>query len=116
MVGRVAVYDGWVADGNGYTIPLSYHVELDGITEDESAFDGWILGRGEEALDVKGVSQATLSLKQGAMHDEIGEPVRTPQGIFWGEICLKLEDGNVINLGQRLTEAASGSGQDRGLV
>ncbi len=29
MVGRVAVYDGWAADGNGYTIPLSYRVETE---------------------------------------------------------------------------------------
>ena len=112
MVGRVAVYDGWAADGNGYTIPLSYRVELDGITADKGAFDGWILGRGEVSLEVKGVSQAVLSLKQGAMHNEIGEPVRTPQGVFWGEICLELEDGKAINLGQRLKEAASDSGQD----
>ena len=105
MVGRVAVYEGWAADGNGYTIPLSYRVELDQITADEGAFDGWILGRGEVALDVKGVSQAVLSLKQGVMHNEIGEPVRTPQGVFWGEICLELEDGNVVNLGRMMKEA-----------
>ena len=97
MVGRVAVYDGWAADGDGYTIPLSYRAEVDGITAEERAFDGWILGRGEVSLDVAGASQAVLSLQQGAMHNEIGEPVRTPQGVFWGEICLELEDGSIID-------------------
>lgn len=105
MVGRVAVYDGWAADGDGYTIPLSYRVELDGATAEEEAFDGWILGRGEVSLDMAGASQAVLSLKQGAMHNEIGEPVRTPQGVFWGEICLELEDGSIIDLGQCMKEA-----------
>ncbi|MCM1175283.1 MAG: hypothetical protein NC341_09555 [Blautia sp.] len=102
MVGRVAVYDGWAADGNGYTIPLSYRVDLDGTEADSGAFDGWILGRGEVSLDVKGASQAVLSLKQGIMHNETGNPVKTPQGVFWGEICLELEDGTVLNLGQSL--------------
>lgn len=111
MVGRVAIYEGWVADGNGYTIPLSYRVDLDGTKVDSGEFDGWILGRGEVSLDVKGVSQAILSIKQGIMHNEIGEPVKTPQGIFWGEICLELEDGTVLNLGQilkSLTEQCTG--------
>lgn len=105
MVGRVAVYEGWAAAGNGYTIPLSYRVELDGTEADLGEFDGWILGRGETSLDVKGISQAILSLKQGIMHNEIGEPVRTPQGVFWGEICLELEDGTTLNLGQSLKAA-----------
>lgn len=111
MVGRVAVYDGWAADGNGYTIPLSYSVEVDGITSDSGQFDGWILGRGEIAVDVKGASCVALSLEQGVMHNEIGEPVRTPQGVFWGEICLELKDGSIINLGRCMKEA-SDSGQD----
>lgn len=111
MVGRVAVYDGWAADGNGYTIPLSYRVEVDGITSDSGQFDGWILGRGEIAVDVKGASCVALSLEQGVMHNEIGESVRTPQGVFWGEICLELKDGSIINLGRCMKEA-SDSGQD----
>lgn len=114
MVGRVAIYEGWAADGDGYTIPLSYRVELDGEIADQDAFDGWILGRGEVSLDVKGVSQAVLSVSQGVMHNEIGEPVITPQGVFWGEICLELEDGTMWNLGQCLGEAQAGAQSAKG--
>ena len=109
MVGRVAVYEGWAAEGNGYTIPLSYRAQVDGVTAASGAFDGWILGRGEISLDVKQAARVSLILRQGAMHNEIGEPVRTPQGVFWGEICLELADGTVINLGQCLRgELAAG--------
>lgn len=104
MIGRVAVYDGWAADGDGYTIPLSYRLELDGQTCEEGAFDGWILGRGEISADVRGAKRAALVLKQGCMHDEIGRPVQTPQGVFWGEICLELENGETLNLGKCLKE------------
>ena len=38
------------------------------------------------------------------MHDEIGRPVQTPQGVFWGEICLELENGEILNLGKCLKE------------
>lgn len=102
MVGRVAVYDGWAADGNGYTIPLSYELKLDGEEADRGAFDGWILGRGELEADVSRSSCVELSLSQGTMCDEIGNPVKTPQGVFWGEICLELKDGTRINLGRCL--------------
>lgn len=104
MVGRVAVYDGWAADGNGYTIPLSYRLEVDGKTVDSGEFDGWILGRGELSADVRGASQAVLALRQGTSHNELDNPVTTPQGVFWGEICLELEDGRILNVGQCLRE------------
>ncbi len=104
MIGRVAVYDGWAADGNGYTIPLSYRLELDGQTCEEGAFDGWILGRGKLDADVRGTDTASLILNQGCMHDEIGRSVQTPQGVFWGEICLELENGEILNLGKCLKE------------
>ena len=104
MVGRVAVYDGWAADGEGYTIPLAYRLELDGKTVESGEFDGWILGRGELSADVHGVSQAVLILRQGTGQNELGDQVTTPQGVFWGEICLELEDGTVINVGKYLQE------------
>lgn len=104
MTGRVAVYEGWAADGNGYTIPLSYRVDLDGEAASSGEFDGWILGRGEVSVDVTGVAEAKMSLRQGCRYNEIGEPVRTPQGVFWGEICLELADGRLLNLGQCLKE------------
>lgn len=105
MVGRVAVYEGWAADGNGYTIPLSYELEADGERRDGGAFDGWILGRGELEADLSGYSVIALTLLQGRMQDEIGNPVKTPQGVFWGEIRLTLEDGTSLDLGACLSGA-----------
>lgn len=107
MVGRVAVYSGWAADVSGYTIPLSYQLKKDGEIAGQGAFDGWILGRGEIDVDISGAQQIELTLRQGCMYNEIRDPVKTPQGVFWGEICLELEDGSVLNLGQCLAEQNS---------
>lgn len=104
MVGRVAVYEGWAADGDGYAIPLAYRLELDGRAADSGAFDGWILGRGELSADVRGVSSVTLALRQGDSQNEVGASVPTPQGVFWGEILLELADGTVLNVGQCLRD------------
>lgn len=104
MVGRVAVYDGWAADGDGYTIPLACRLELDGKAADSCEFDGWILGRGELSADVRGVSRAELILQQGTTQNEMGNQVTTPQGAFWGEICLELENGDILNVGRILQE------------
>ncbi|MCI9457938.1 MAG: extracellular solute-binding protein [Oscillospiraceae bacterium] len=91
-------------DGNGYAIPLSYRLDLDGRTADSGEFDGWILGRGEVSADVRGISKAVLALRQGGSQNEIGNPIPTPQGVFWGEICLELEDGTTLNLGKCLKD------------
>lgn len=102
MIGRVAVYDGWAADAGGYTIPLSYRMEADGTVAGEGAFDGWILGKGEAEALVEGVSFVALAVRQGCMYNEIGREVPTPQGVFWGEICLERKDGQILNIGQCL--------------
>ena len=107
MTGRVAVHTGWAADGNGYTIPLAYRAEADGRVLEKGEFDGWILGRGEIDAEIRGASVITLSVRQGVMHDEIGREVKTPQGIFWGEIRLVLEDGMEIDLGKYLKKEES---------
>lgn len=107
MVGRVAVYTGWAADVSGYTIPLSYQVKTNGAVAAQGAFDGWILGRGEIDADIRSAQRIELTLRQGCMYNEIKDPVKTPQGVFWGEICLELADGRVLNLGECLAEAGS---------
>lgn len=104
MVGRVAVYDGWPADGNGYTIPIAYRLEVDGEERDGGAFDAWILGRGEVSADVRGAKAAVLALRQGESTNELNDPVRTPQGIFWGEIGIELENGEKMDLGALLAD------------
>ena len=104
FVGRVAVYDGWPASGNGYTIPLAYRVEGDGRVLREGSFNGWILGRGEIDEDISGLRELKLFLKQGESHDELGKPVKTPQGCFWGEILLEMDDGSAVNIGELLKE------------
>lgn len=104
MIGRVAVYEGWAAAGSGFTIPLAYRIEADKKTIESGEFDGWILGRGEIEADITGKNQIALILKQGCMRNEIGNEVQTPQGVFWGEVCLTLADGRTLNLGQCLQE------------
>lgn len=96
MVGRVAVYSGWAADGTGYTIPLEYRVEADGRCLEQGAFDAWILGRGECDLEIEGVRQLRLTVKNGVRYNEAGREVRTPQGLFWGQADIVLRDGSRI--------------------
>lgn len=117
MVGRVAIYDGWAAAADGYTIPLSYRAEGDGVCLAQGAFDGWILGRGEIDAPLKGVKRLSFHLRQGCRYDEIGKEVKTPQGCFWGSILLHLADGAVLDAGTLLREnkmSASFQNVDRG--
>lgn len=108
MIGRVAVYDGWAADGNGYTIPLKYQMRgTDCSLLAEGAFDGWILGREEVNLDVTGEKEIVLSLQQGCRFSELGKVVTTPQACFWGQILLTLGDGSQIDVGQELAQENS---------
>ena len=103
MVGRVAIYDGWAAHGNGYTIPLKYAVKAeDGRVLAQGSLDGWILGRGEIDVPLNGVKRLSFCLRQGRRQDEIGQPVDTPQGCFWGEVLLHQKDGAVLNVGKAL--------------
>lgn len=106
IVGRVAIYDGWAADGSGYTIPLSYRVECDGTTRTEGAFDGWILGRGEIDVDLTGVRNLSLVLKQNDISSENKDFVCTPQGCFWGEAVIQLKDGACIDIGLLIRDGA----------
>ena len=100
MIGRVPIYHGWAASANGYTIPLAYHVDLDGCRMQEGEFDGWILGREEIKVSLKEGTKLALCVGQGLRYDETNNPVVTPQGIFWGEIRLTLEDGMSVNVGE----------------
>ncbi|MDO4325873.1 MAG: hypothetical protein Q4E24_07560 [bacterium] len=98
MIGRVAVYSGWAADNSGYTIPLKYRVEADGMILADEAFDAWILGRGECDFDVTGKETLRLIVKNGVRYDEAQRSVQTPQALFWGEANLICRDGSVRKL------------------
>ena len=98
MVGRVAVYSGWAADGNGYTIPLEYRVEADGCCLDRGRLDAWILGRGECRLNISGVKQLRLTVKNGERYNEAGQEIRTPQALFWGQADIILKNGDTVPL------------------
>lgn len=106
IVGRVAVYDGWAADGTGYTIPLAYRVEGDGRVLAQGAFDGWILGRGEVDVDLTGVRELSLVLKQEDISSENRDFVCTPQGCFWGEAVIVFRDGSSVDIGAWIRENA----------
>lgn len=106
IVGRVAIYDGWAADGTGYTIPLAYRVEGDGDVLAKGAFDGWILGRGAIDVDLKVVRELSLVLKQNDISSENRDSVRTPQGCFWGEAIIIFKDGTSVDIGAWIRENA----------
>ena len=98
MLGRVAT-DNW-----GYSIPMDFRVAADGETLHADTLNGWILGRREFAVDVAGRKELVLGLKQGYREDEIGRPIDTPQGCFWGSVVLEKADGTCIELGQMMQE------------
>lgn len=98
MLGRVAT------DCRGYTIPLEYTVQADGEIMASGAFNGWILGRREFEVDLRGRSELVLALKQGYREDEIGRPVGTPQACFFGSAELEFADGRRAELGEILRE------------
>ena len=98
MVGRVAT------DCQGYSIPMDFRVEADGETLHQDTLNGWILGRREFTVDVAGRRTLTLGLKQGYRESEIGDPIDTPQGCFWGSVRLEKADGACIELGKLMRE------------
>lgn len=98
MVGRVAT------DNVGYAIPMDFRVEADGTVLHQDAFNGWILGRREFDVSVEGAKELTLCLKQGYREDEIGRPIDTPQGCFWGSVVLETAEGKCVELGRLLKE------------
>jgi len=100
MTGKVAVYKGWAASGDGYTIPFQYSVEADGYMVKSGGFDGWILGKEEVTVDLKGARELKFHIKNGDSSDEHGNPVTTPQAIFLGFAELEREDGSVIRLSE----------------
>ncbi len=100
MLGRVAT------DNIGYSIPMDFRVEADGTTLHADTLNGWILGRREFTVDVTGCRSLVLGLKQGYREDEIGRPVDTPQGCFWGSVVLENADGTCEELGQLMQENA----------
>lgn len=100
MVGRVAVYSGWAADGNGYTIPMEYRVEADGSCIEKGSLDAWILGRGECDLDIAGVQKLRLAVRNGVRYNEAGYEISTPQGLFWGKADIILRNGTVLPLSE----------------
>lgn len=107
IVGRVAIYDGWAADGTGYTIPLEYRIEGDRRVLAEGTFDGWILGRGEADVELTGIRALTLSLKQSDISSENRDFVRTPQGCFWGEAVICFPDGTSMDIGSRIRDSTA---------
>lgn len=98
MVGRVAT-DNW-----GYSIPMDFRIAADGETLHQDSLNGWILGRREFTVDVTGRQVLTLGLQQGYREDEIGRPIDTPQGCFWGSVVLEKADGSRVELGEMLEE------------
>lgn len=115
--GLMATYIGWPADKDGYNIPLCWRVEADGEALAQGAFDAWVLGRGAAQVSLKGKKTLTLAVRQGDVENEKGEPVRTPQAVFWGNAVLTLADGSTKPLAElactaQNTDPGCGIGKD----
>lgn len=114
VVGNTAMYFGWATDYDGYNVPFDWAVLGDRAADTGDAgagvagegmrelahgsLNGWILGRDETDVRLDGVRRLTLRVRQHDVANEKGEPVRTPQSVFWGSAVLELADGSTVAL------------------
>lgn len=89
---------GRAAECHGITIPLEYRVEVDGEIKAEGEFGAWILGKGKCDIDIRGAKCLRLRVKNGSNYTEQKYPVKTKQGLFWGEAYIVVSDGTRKNL------------------
>ncbi|WP_214628904.1 hypothetical protein [Paenibacillus agaridevorans] len=94
FIGRAAEY-------HGITIPMAYKVEADGEVLSEGAFGAWLLGEGKVDLAIaEGVQTLTLRVKNDPIYTEQKYPLRTKQGLFWGEAYIVTADGKRLTLSE----------------
>ncbi|MDF9839372.1 MULTISPECIES: hypothetical protein [unclassified Paenibacillus] len=92
MTGRAAEY-------HGITIPLDYKVEADGKVLTEGSFGAWLLGEGRVDLALKEeMKNLTLRVRNHPLYTEQNYPVRSKQGLFWGEALIHTADGQALKL------------------
>jgi len=91
---------GRAAEDHGYRIPLAYRVEVDGETRASGEFGAWLLSQERCDIDVRGAGQLRLVIKNDPIYSEQKDPLRTKQGLFWGEAYIVDEDGSRIDLSQ----------------
>ncbi|MGG1515570.1 hypothetical protein ABE504_09165 [Paenibacillus oryzisoli] len=108
---------GRAAEYHGITIPLAYRVEVEGEVKAQGEFGAWLLGEGLCDIDVRGAASLSLHVQNGPNYTEQKYPVRTPQGLFWGEAYLVLTDGSTVPLRElvldcRNVDAGHGFGKD----
>jgi hypothetical protein len=85
---------GRAAEHHGITIPFTFHVEVDGETKEQGEFGAWLLGEGKCDIDIGGAHMLRLRVKNHSIYSEQKYPLRTKQGLFWGDAYLVLSDGS----------------------
>lgn len=98
VVGMVAESIGDPVYFQTYTIPLSYHVDVDGTAAAQGEFGAWLLGLGECDVDITGAKTLSLHAMNHQFYNEQKDPVESPKCLFWGEAYVELADGSRINI------------------
>ncbi|WP_168121712.1 hypothetical protein [Paenibacillus sp. HB172176] len=92
---------GRAAEDHGIAIPMDYTVEADGKPLAQGGFGAWILGEGKVDVSLGAdVKALTLRVKNHPVYTEQKYPMRTKQGLFWGEAYLIMGDGKRIQLSE----------------
>jgi len=89
---------GRVAEDHGYAIPLEYKVEVDGHVKAQGEFGAWLLGEGKCDIDIRGNKKLTLRVKNNPVYNEQKYPIKTKQGLFWGDAYIITSNGTKKNL------------------
>lgn len=94
VVGMVAESIGDPVYYQTYTIPLSYHVDVDGVVKDQGEFGAWLLGLGKCDVELTGARTLSLHVRNHQFYNEQKDPVESPKCLFWGEAYVELADGS----------------------
>ncbi len=93
VVGMVAESIGDTIGYHSYTIPLSWHVDVDGETKADGEFGAWLLGLGKCDLDLTGAKTLSLHARNRQFYNEQKDPVTSPKCLFWGDAYVEFADG-----------------------
>ncbi|MGN0243534.1 MAG: hypothetical protein ACI4CT_05675 [Lachnospiraceae bacterium] len=94
MIGMTAESVGNAVQYQTYTIPLYYHVDVDGKMAVEGEFGAWLLGVGNCDIDVSGVKKLSLHVKNNQYYNEQRDKVTSPKCLFWGDAYVVMADGS----------------------
>ncbi|WP_339316426.1 hypothetical protein [Paenibacillus sp. FSL R10-2734] len=89
---------GRAAEDHGIAIPFEYFVEVDEQVAAQGGFGAWILGQGQCDVDIRDANVLTLRIKNHPIVTEQKYPIKSKQGLFWGEAYIVTSDGHKLTL------------------